>query len=464
MAKAKTVFFCKECGFESAKWIGQCPGCHTWNSFVEEPAAAGKKSTAAAGYGSRASRGSREPMLLRQVSSDIEERIPTGIKEFDRVLGGGIVKGSLVLVGGDPGIGKSTLLLQMCREVGRIAEPSHKVLYISGEESLQQIKLRADRLGEFPGEVFLLAETNLDLIEETLEREKPDIVVIDSIQTVYREEVGAAPGSVSQVREATASLLQLAKGKEITIFIVGHVTKEGTVAGPRMLEHMVDTVLYFEGDASAIYRILRAVKNRFGSTNEIGVIAMAGNGLLEVQNPSKYMLEGRPEDEPGSVVTSVMEGTRPILVEVQALVCQTNFNMPRRTAVGVDYNRVNLLMAVMEKRMGISLAGCDAYVNVAGGMRVSEPAIDLAIVLALLSSYKNRALDSKTIVFGEIGLTGEVRGISMTAQRIKEAEKMGYKTCIVPRSKASKLTAEQTGKVNIRLVEVGSIRELAEVL
>lgn len=460
MAKAKTVFFCKECGFESVKWLGQCPGCHAWNSFVEEPAAVGKKGrsgSVAANYGSR------EPMPLGQVSMGAEERIHTGIREFDRVLGGGIVKGSLVLVGGDPGIGKSTLLLQMCREVSRIAETSRKVLYISGEESLQQIKLRADRLGEFSGEVFLLAETNLELIEQTLEREKPDIVVIDSIQTVYREEVGAAPGSVSQVREATASLLQLAKGKEITIFIVGHVTKEGTVAGPRMLEHMVDTVLYFEGDSSAIYRILRAVKNRFGSTNEIGVFEMAGNGLLEVQNPSKYMLEGRPEDEPGSVVTPVMEGTRPILVEVQALVCQTNFNMPRRTAVGVDYNRVNLLMAVMEKRMGISLAGCDAYVNVAGGMRVSEPGIDLAIVLALLSSYKNRALDSKTIVFGEVGLTGEIRSISMTAQRIREAEKMGYKTCILPRSRAARLTAEQAG-TSLRFLEVGSIKELAEVL
>ena len=295
MSKAKTVFFCKECGFESAKWLGQCPGCHAWNSFVEEPSASGKKgrsggSVTAAGYGSR------EPMPLRQVSTDAEERIYTGIREFDRVLGGGIVKGSLVLVGGDPGIGKSTLLLQMCREVNKPADSSRKVLYISGEESLQQIKLRADRLGEFSGGVFLLAETNLELIEQTLEREKPDIVVIDSIQTVYREEVGAAPGSVSQVREATASLLQLAKGREITIFIVGHVTKEGTVAGPRMLEHMVDTVLYFEGDSSAVYRILRAVKNRFGSTNEIGVFEMAGNGLLEVQNPSKYMLEGKPED------------------------------------------------------------------------------------------------------------------------------------------------------------------------
>ncbi|MGN0505080.1 MAG: DNA repair protein RadA [Lachnospiraceae bacterium] len=460
MAKAKTVFFCKECGFESAKWLGQCPGCRAWNSFTEEPVTVQKKKTGNSGLAAAAS----EPLPLNQVSSDEEERIRTGIKELDRVLGGGIVRGSLVLVGGDPGIGKSTLLLQMCRELSSLTKPVCKVLYISGEESMQQIKMRADRLGEFPGEVLLLSETNLELIEQVLEREKPDIVVVDSIQTMYREEVGAAPGSVSQVREATASFLRLAKGKNITIFIVGHVTKEGTVAGPRMLEHMVDTVLYFEGDNSAVYRILRAVKNRFGSTNEIGVFEMAGNGLLEVQNPSQYMLEGRPEGEPGSVVVPVMEGTRPILVEVQALVCQTNFNMPRRTAAGVDYNRVNLLMAVMEKRMGISLAGCDAYVNVAGGMKVTEPSIDLAIVLALLSSYKNRALDSNTIAFGEVGLTGEVRSTSMTLQRIREAEKMGYERCIIPRSKASGMATEQTGAFKIRLIEVGSIRELAQLL
>ena len=451
MAKAKTVFFCKECGYESAKWLGQCPGCKAWNSFTEESVMQVKKSSMAV------TATEVKPLPLNKVSSDKEERTLIGIKEFDRVLGGGIVKGSLVLVGGDPGIGKSTLLLQMCREISA----KHKVLYISGEESAQQIKMRADRLGVFSGEVLLLSETNLDLIENSLEKEKPEIVIIDSIQTMYREEVGAAPGSVSQVREATASLMRLAKGKEISIFIVGHVTKEGTVAGPRMLEHMVDTVLYFEGDNSAAYRILRAVKNRFGSTNEIGVFEMSATGLKEVKNPSEYMLEGRPEEEPGSVITTVMEGTRPILVEVQALVCQTNFNMPRRTAAGVDYNRVNLLMAVMEKRLGISLAGCDAYVNVAGGMRISETGIDLAIVLALLSSYKNRALDSKTIAFGEIGLIGEVRSVSMLSQRIKEAEKLGYEVCIIPRAKSARVE-EQSRK--IRLIEVGNIRELAALL
>ncbi len=455
MAKAKTVFFCKECGHESAKWLGQCPGCKAWNSFTEEPIVQ-TKYKAATGPAASASK----PLPLNEVSSDEAERTLIGIREFDRVLGGGIVTGSLVLVGGDPGIGKSTLLLQMCREISA----KHKVLYISGEESAQQIKMRADRLGEFSGDVLLLSETNLDLIESTLEKEQPEIVVIDSIQTMYREEVGAAPGSVSQVREATASLMRLAKDKNISIFIVGHVTKEGTVAGPRMLEHMVDTVLYFEGDNSAAYRILRAVKNRFGSTNEIGVFEMTGAGLTEVANPSEYMLEGRPEEEPGSVITTVMEGTRPILVEVQALVCQTNFNMPRRTAAGVDYNRVNLLMAVMEKRLGISMAGCDAYVNVAGGMKISEPGIDLAIVLALLSSYKNKAVDSKTIAFGEIGLTGEVRSVSMLSQRIKEAEKLGYEVCIVPKARSARMTENSAVPRKIRLVEVGNIRELAGLL
>ena len=453
MAKAKTVFFCKECGFESAKWLGQCPGCRAWNSFTEEAVVQTKVK-----YAQNSSMGQAKPQPLQDVSSDREERTLIGIREFDRVLGGGIVKGSLVLVGGDPGIGKSTLLLQMCRELCK----EKKVLYVSGEESAQQIKMRADRLGDFPGEVLLLAETNLDLIIATVEKEKPELVVIDSIQTMYREEVGAAPGSVSQVREATAGLMRLAKDKEVSVFIVGHVTKEGTVAGPRMLEHMVDTVLYFEGDNSASYRLLRAVKNRFGSTNEIGMFEMFGSGLAEVANPSEYMLEGRPEEEPGSVITTVMEGTRPLLVEVQALVCQTNFNMPRRTAAGVDYNRVNLLMAVMEKRLGISLAGCDAYVNVAGGMKITEPGIDLAIVLALLSSYKNRAVDNKTIAFGEIGLTGEVRSVSMLMQRVREAEKLGYETCIVPKARSARKTDE--APLKIKLIEVGNIKELATLL
>lgn len=453
MAKAKSVFFCKECGYESAKWLGQCPGCHTWNSFTEEPVIQSKTKQSAHSLAAAAA----TPLPLNQVSPEREERIRTGIGELDRVLGGGIVRGSLVLVGGDPGIGKSTLLLQMCRELrGR------RVLYVSGEESMQQIKMRADRLGTFPEEVLLLAETNLERIAAVLDGERPEVVIVDSIQTMYREEIDAAPGSVSQVREATASLLRLAKDNNITIFIVGHVTKEGTVAGPRMLEHMVDTVLYFEGDHSAVYRILRAVKNRFGSTNEIGVFEMSGTGLAEVVNPSRYMLEGKPEEEPGSVVTTVMEGTRPILVEVQALVCPTNFNMPRRTAAGTDYNRVNLLMAVMEKRLGISLSGCDAYVNVAGGMRIVEPSLDLAIILALLSSYRNRAVDARTIAFGEVGLTGEVRSVSMMVQRIREAKKMGYRTCIIPRGGQAKWSEDAGVPEGIRLIEIGNIKELLD--
>jgi DNA repair protein RadA/Sms len=340
MAKNKTVFFCKECGFESTKWLGQCPGCKNWDTFAEEPVVKKSAKTSAV-------RGSSEPVLISNIKAEQELRLPSGIEELDRVLGGGIVKGSLVLVGGDPGIGKSTLLLQMCREVVR---KSKKVLYISGEESLSQIKMRAERLGILGGELLLLCETDLELIEEAIHKYQPDIVVIDSIQTMFKEEVDAAPGSVSQVREATGTLMRIAKGLNVTIFIIGHVTKEGTVAGPRMLEHMVDTVLYFEGDNYAAYRILRAVKNRFGSTNEIGVFEMQGTGLAEVKNPSEFMLKGRPEGEPGSVVAASIEGTRPILVELQALICRTNFNMPRRTAAGTDYNRVNLLMAVLEKR------------------------------------------------------------------------------------------------------------------
>ncbi len=453
MAKDKTVFYCKECGFESAKWQGQCPGCKAWNTFVEAPvvkASTGK--SVKIGLSTE-----NKPQALKDVSFDKEERILTDIAEFDRVLGGGIVRGSLVLVGGDPGIGKSTLLLQMCREL--VNKERANVLYISGEESLQQIKMRADRLGGFLRDLMLMSETSLGTIEETILENRPNIVVIDSIQTIFRDDLDAAPGSVSQVREATSSLLRLAKDNNITIFIVGHVTKEGTVAGPRMLEHMVDTVLYFEGDSSAAYRILRAVKNRFGSTNEIGVFEMGELGLAEVANPSQYMLEGRPENEPGSVITTIMEGTRPILVEIQALVCTTNFNMPRRTSVGVDYNRVNLLMAVMEKRLGISLAGCDAYVNVAGGMRINEPGIDLAIVLALLSSYRNRAVDPKTIVFGEIGLTGEIRNVSMTDQRLKEAEKLGYTEAFVPAGRNAKQGT--SGKLKIR--KISNIRELADL-
>lgn len=453
MAKGKAVFFCKECGMESPKWLGQCPGCKAWNSMVEAPQAGKPKSA----YGVSAL-SAAEPVLLSEVDTGEEERMPTGIEELDRVLGGGIVVGSLVLVGGDPGIGKSTLLLQMCYA---LAKKGRKVLYVSGEESIRQIRMRADRLQVTDGTTLLLAETSLNRVEETVRQSLPEVVIIDSIQTIYREETEAAPGSPGQIKEATASLLRLAKGLSVTIFIIGHVTKEGVVAGPRMLEHMVDTVLYFEGESHISYRILRAVKNRFGSTNEIGVFEMAGAGLREVKNPSEYMLEGRPEDEPGSVVTAAMEGTRPILVEVQALVSPTSFNMPRRTAAGTDYNRVTLLMAVLEKRLGISLAGCDAYVNVAGGMKITEPSLDLAVVLALLSSYRNRPLPPRTVAFGEVGLTGEIRAVNMMQARIAEAAKMGYRTVIVPKRRRAEGEKKEEG---IQVIEVATVQDLQSVL
>lgn len=428
MAKAKkSVFFCQNCGHEESKWLGQCPACKEWNTFVEE------KITVSASGKSGAARSGKETDInivpLMNVSTDEDERIQTQIQELDRVLGGGIVEGSLVLVGGDPGIGKSTLLLQVCQKLSSI---NKKVLYISGEESLKQIKLRANRMGEFSGNLFLLCETNLEMIRTAIEKQKPDMVVIDSIQTMYSEEVTSAPGSVSQVRESTNVFMQLAKGMNIAVFIVGHVTKEGTVAGPRVLEHMVDTVLYFEGDRHASYRILRSVKNRFGSTNEIGVFEMRKEGLIEVENPSEFMLSGKPENASGSVVACAMEGTRPMLMEIQALVCRSNFGMPRRTAAGIDYNRVNLLMAVLEKRVGLPLSNYDAYVNIAGGIRMNEPAIDLGVIMAVASSYKNKPVAEDMIVFGEVGLSGEVRAVTMPEQRVTEARKLGFKTCVLP--------------------------------
>lgn len=423
MAKAKkSVFFCQNCGHEERKWLGQCPMCKEWNTFVEEKVTSAKTDDVKG-------RRSAEPVSLKDVSAGEDERIRTGIEELDHVLGGGIVPGSMVLVGGDPGIGKSTLLLQVCR---KLAGMKKKVLYISGEESLRQIKLRANRMGDFDESMYLLCETNLGVIRDVIEKYNPEIAVIDSIQTMYNEEVGSAPGSVSQVRESTNVLMQLAKGLNISVFIVGHVTKEGTVAGPRVLEHMVDTVLYFEGDRHASYRILRGVKNRFGSTNEIGVFEMQKSGLEEVKNPSEFMLSGKPEHASGSVVACAMEGTRPMLMEIQALICKTNFGMPRRTAAGLDYNRVNLLMAVLEKRLGLPLSNYDAYVNIAGGIRMNEPAADLGIVMAIVSSYKNRPISEKTIVFGEVGLSGEVRAVSMPGQRVAEACKLGFQTCIMP--------------------------------
>ena len=423
MAKAKkSVYFCQNCGHEESKWLGQCPMCKEWNTFAEEKVVSikGQKSSGEKQV---------QAVTLSSVTTDEDERMTTELVELDRVLGGGIVPGSLVLVGGDPGIGKSTLLLQVCQKLSAM---NKKVLYISGEESLKQIKLRANRMGEFSENLYPLCETSLNLIQTAIEREKPDVVVIDSIQTMYNEEIGSAPGSVSQVRESTNVFMQLAKGMNIAIFIVGHVTKEGTVAGPRVLEHMVDTVLYFEGDRHASYRILRAVKNRFGSTNEIGVFEMKESGLQEVANPSEYLLDGRPENASGCVVACSMEGTRPILVEIQALVCQSNFGIPRRTAVGTDFNRVNLLMAVLEKKVGLHLASSDAYVNIAGGMKMTEPAIDLGICLAIVSSVKDIVIPDGLMAFGEIGLSGEVRAVSMAGQRVKEAKKLGFDTVILP--------------------------------
>ncbi len=453
MAKAKTTaFFCKECGYESSKWLGQCPECRQWNSFVEEPVVRTSSPSGVKG----AIRKEAVPSVMSAISITEEERSTTGYSELDRVLGGGVVRGSLILVGGDPGIGKSTLLLQVCREMAE----SRKVLYISGEESLRQIKLRADRIGKFSDNLSLLCETNLEVIDDVVRKAMPDVVIIDSIQTMFREDVSSAPGSVSQVRESTTLLMQLAKGLNISIFIVGHVTKEGVVAGPRILEHMVDTVLYFEGDRNAAYRVLRAVKNRFGSTNEIGVFEMQESGLKEVTNPSEYMLDGRPAGASGSVVACLMEGTRPMLVEIQALVCQSNFGLPRRTAAGADINRFNLLMAVLEKRIGLRLSGCDAYLNIAGGLRISEPALDLGIIYAVLSSYKNVAVDHNTIIFGEVGLAGEVRAVSHASLRVNEAIKLGFTTCILP--DVCLKTIKDDGR--IKLIGIKTVNQLADIL
>ncbi|WP_195979270.1 DNA repair protein RadA [Blautia luti] len=449
----KNVYFCQECGYESAKWMGQCPGCKAWNTFVEETVSAKKPASGTTGRTEKR----QEPVILRDISLSEDERQTTKIGELDRVLGGGIVPGSLVLVGGDPGIGKSTLLLQVCRN---LAERQVSVLYISGEESLRQIKLRANRIGEFSDKLQLLCETNLEVIREVIQRKKPEVVVIDSIQTMFHEDVSSAPGSVSQVRESTNILMQIAKGMGVSIFIVGHVTKEGNVAGPRVLEHMVDTVLYFEGDRHASYRILRAVKNRFGSTNEIGVFEMCGTGLEEVKNPSEFLLNGRPEDASGSVVACSMEGTRPILVEIQALVCQSNFGIPRRTAVGTDFNRVNLLMAVLEKKVGIHLGSSDAYVNIAGGMKMTEPAIDLGICLAVVSSCKDIVIPDNVMVFGEVGLSGEIRAVSMAGQRVQEAKKLGFETVMLP-----EVCRSSVGKIEgIRLIYVSQIRDAIQYI
>ena len=443
--KNKAVFVCSECGYESPKWSGRCPSCGEWNTMNEEIKAPAR--TAAPGGSTLR----RMPQRITELNPEGEQRYRTGMKELDRVLGGGIVKGGLMLIGGDPGIGKSTLLLQICAHLGQ----SLTILYVSGEESERQIKLRADRLGVASDNLFVLCETDVQSILEAMYAQKPDILIVDSIQTMSLAEVSSSPGSVTQVRECTGAIMRAAKSVDTPVFIVGHVNKDGNIAGPKVMEHIVDCVLYFEGDRHTSYRMLRCVKNRYGATNEIGVFEMRQSGLEEVENPSEYMLSGRPEQSAGSVVACSMEGTRPILIEIQALVCRSNFGMPRRTAAGTDYNRVNLLMAVLEKRLGMALSNSDAYVNIAGGIRMNEPAIDLGIVMALVSSYRNRPVDEKTIVFGEVGLSGEVRAVNMPEQRVAEAKKLGFETCILPQV-CMKMVKDIKG---IRLIGVKSVNE-----
>ena len=431
MAKSKTIFYCTECGNESPKWQGRCSACGAWNTLVEhieKPSVTGRAKSAPVGT-------SRTPQKLSEVIGDTEIRFSTGMGELDRVLGGGAVAGSLVLVSGAPGIGKSTLLLQICSSLCA----DRKVLYVSGEESEKQLKMRAQRIGTQPEDLYILSETRLSDILEATDKLQPDILIVDSVQTLFREENESAPGSVSQVKDCTMALMQLSKSEGITVFVVGHINKDGAIAGPKVLEHMVDCVLYFEGDHNSSYRLLRAAKNRFGSTNEIGVFEMADSGLVEVPNPSQMLLEGRPEGASGTCVTCVMEGTRPVLAEVQALVSKTTFNVPRRTADGFDFNRAALLLAVAEKRCGMKLSAFDAYINVIGGLKLDEPGADLSVVLAIASSYRDVVLPNDLVAIGEVGLTGEIRSVSNMNQRLGEVSRLGFKTCIIPRNGSEKI-------------------------
>lgn len=445
MSKIKTLYVCQSCGHSSPKWLGKCPDCESWNSFVEE------KTFGKSRHSSSSQKpGKAEAVALESIGDVSETRTPTGLTEFDRVLGGGVVPGSVILVGGDPGIGKSTLLLQAFAGMARRAE---KLLYISGEESPRQIKMRADRLSASSGSIILLPETSLEGILDAAEKMLPGAMVVDSIQTVYTQDLLSAPGSVGQVRECAAKLMTFAKRSNIPVFIIGHVTKEGTIAGPRVLEHIVDTVLYFEGDRGHSYRILRTIKNRFGSTNEIGIFEMSDAGLREVENPSELFLSERPGNVSGSTVVASIEGTRPLMVEIQALVSRTNFGMPRRTSIGVDFNRVNLLVAVLEKRTGIHLGGMDIFVNVVGGLKIVEPAVDLGIIMTLSSSFRDIVIDPRTFFFGEVGLSGEIRAVAQAEARLKEASKIGFERAVIPAGNADKIRDSQglniTGARNI---------------
>ena len=450
MAKAKTVFYCTNCGNETPRWQGKCPACGAWNTIeehIEKPTSTGKAKAAPVGQ-------SRRPQKIGQVTSDGEIRFSTGMGELNRVLGGGAVAGSLVLVGGAPGIGKSTLLLQICSSLCE----GRTVLYVSGEESERQLKLRSDRLGVVPESLYILSETRLSDILEAIQELSPDILIIDSIQTLYNEENDSSPGSVSQVKDCTMTLMQLSKAQGITVFVVGHINKDGNIAGPKVLEHMVDCVLYFEGDANSSYRLLRAAKNRFGSTNEIGVFEMRESGLVEVPNPSQMLLEGRPEGASGTCVSCVMEGTRPVLAEVQALVAKTTFNVPRRAADGFDFNRAVLLMAVAEKRAGMKLSLFDAYINVIAGLQLDEPGADLAVALAVASSYRDSPIADDLVAIGEVGLTGEIRSVSHMNQRLAEVARLGFQKCIIPKGGSEKLTVPS----GLTVYRVRNLREAIE--
>ena len=431
--KTKTVFVCSNCGYESAKWLGKCPACNEWNSFYEEKVTG----TVSSSSGEKVKK-SVTPRKLKEREGISEVRISTGIGELDRVLGGGLVKGSLVLVGGEPGIGKSTLILQLCNKMNG----EGKVLYVSGEESAEQVKIRADRLNINNEDIMFLGETDIDIIQESILSINPKLVIIDSIQTMYSQEITSAAGTVSQVREITARIMRICKDNNITTIIIGHVTKDGNIAGPRVLEHMVDTVLYLEGERYFSYRLLRSVKNRFGSTNELGMFEMKNEGMVEITNPSSILITQRDDNPAGSVIVASMEGTRPLLIELQALTSTSVFGIPKRTANGFDYNRLAVLIAVLEKRAGLALGGQDVYLNVVSGIKIVEPAVDLGVILACSSSYKNVSIPKDVVAIGEVGLTGEVRAVNMIEKRIKEAEKLGFKKCIIPESNKKLLKDE----------------------